>query len=69
MWHLLGVPIGEGEDIIPCELAPLAAMVTFFWNALVFSKGKNGESLYFPQTAPLIVPDKKVTASALNAVV
>jgi hypothetical protein len=30
---------------------------------------KTGELYIFPQTAPLIVPDQKVTAGALNAVV
>jgi len=33
------------------------------------SSSKMGESLYFPQMAPLIVPNHKVTDGALNAVV
>jgi hypothetical protein len=40
-----------------------------FWKALVFRSIKTGELIYFPQTAPLIVPDQKVTTGALNAVV
>jgi len=36
---------------------------------LVFKKVKTGRACNFPQTAPLIVPDKKVTVGALNEVV
>jgi hypothetical protein len=43
--------------------------MAFLWKALVFRSIKTGELIYFPQTAPLIVPDHKVTAGALNAVV
>jgi hypothetical protein len=35
---------------------------------LVF-RDKNGEAYRFPQSAPLILPDQKETAGALNAVV
>jgi len=45
----------------------LAAMI-IFRKALVFEY-KNGESLLFPQTVPLIVRDQKVIAGALNALV
>jgi hypothetical protein len=41
---------------------------SFLWKALVFMSIKTGE-LIFPKTAPLIVPDQKVTTGALNAVV
>jgi hypothetical protein len=44
-------------------------MVVFFWKALVFRSIKMGELIYFPQTAPLIVPYQKVATGALNAVV
>jgi hypothetical protein len=37
--------------------------------SLVFRIIKTGELIYFPQTAPLIIPDQKVTAGALNVVV
>jgi hypothetical protein len=50
------------------ELALLEAMVVF-WKALVFRNIKTGRAYIFPQTAPLIIPDQKVTAGALNAVV
>jgi hypothetical protein len=36
---------------------------------LVFRSIKTGELYIFPHTAPLIVPDQKVTTGALNAVV
>jgi hypothetical protein len=39
------------------------------WKALVFSGLKMGRAYIFPQTAPLIVPDQKVTVDALNVVV
>jgi hypothetical protein len=42
---------------------------SFLWKALVFRNIKTGELMFFPQTAPLIVPDQKVTTGALNAVV
>ena len=40
-----------------------------FSESFGFEEYKNGESLYFPQTALLIVPDQKETAGALNAAV
>jgi hypothetical protein len=36
---------------------------------LVFRSIKTGELMFFPQTAPLIVPDQKETAGALYTVV
>jgi hypothetical protein len=42
---------------------------SFLWKALVLRGIKTGELMYLPQTAPLIVPDQKVTAGALDAVV
>jgi len=36
---------------------------------LVFSKVKTGRACNIPHTAPLIIPDQKVTAGALNEVV
>jgi len=73
------VPTGEGEDVIPSrrgmrislriwELALLATMV-IYWKALVFRSIKMGRAYISPQTAPLIVPDQKVTSGALNVVV
>jgi hypothetical protein len=50
------------------ELASLAA-IEVFSKALIFRNIKTGRAYIFPQTAPLIVPDQKVTAGALNAVV
>jgi hypothetical protein len=42
---------------------------SFLRKALVFSSVKTGELMSFPQTAPLIVLDQKVTTGALNMVV
>ena len=50
------------------DLAPLAAIVVF-GEKLWFLGIKMGKLVFFPQTAPLIVPDQKETAGALNAVV
>jgi hypothetical protein len=41
---------------------------SFLWKALVFRDIKTGELMYFLQTAPLIVPDQKMTAGALKVV-
>ena len=41
----------------------------FIFESFGFLYVKNGESLYFPQTAPLIEPDQKVAASAWSKVV
>jgi hypothetical protein len=35
---------------------------SFLWKALVFRDIKTGKLIEFPQTAPLIVPDQKMTA-------
>jgi hypothetical protein len=43
--------------------------MVIFWKALVFRNIKTRRAYIFPQTAPLIVLDQKVTVSALNAVV
>ena len=41
----------------------------FVYESFGFLYVKNGESLYFPQTAPLIVPDQKVATDAWLKVV
>jgi hypothetical protein len=44
-------------------------MVYFSGKLWIFRSKKTMRTYIFPQTAPLIVPDQKVTAGALNAVV
>jgi len=43
-------------------------MVNIFGKLWFLEGKKRGELVIFPQTAPLIVPDQKVTVDALNAV-